>query len=246
MDHEVTILGVNFADVSFDEALGLLGASSSGGRARTAFFANAATLNIAARDGGYRGVLNSADLVFGDGTGVRWAARLRGRRLKANLNGTDVIPAFIRKNPGIRVFLLGATEPVVGTAAARFARLFPDAVLAGWHHGYFDHERPARIITMINEARPDLVLVGFGNPLQERWISENREKLAAPLLAGIGGLFGFWAGTRRRAPSLVRRAGMEWLHILMSESGKTRRYLLGNPAFLIRMVLWWPRDFLLS
>lgn len=127
-------------------------------------------------------------------------------------------------------------------AAARFPALFPRAHLAGWHHGFFDHARPAEIIAEINRRRPDLVLVGFGNPLQERFIAANRAAIEAPLAIGVGGLFGFWTGARVRAPGALRRAGMEWVHILMTERGKARRYLLGNPAFLLRMLAWLPSD----
>lgn len=144
--------------------------------------------------------------------------------------------------PGLRVYLLGAEEQVVDAAARRFPVLFPDAELVGWRNGYFNHEQPDKVIAAINASRPDLVLVGFGNPLQERFIERNRAAIDAPLVAGVGGLFGFWAGARRRAPLAWRRAGMEWLHILMTEPGKTQRYLVGNPAFLARMVLWLPHD----
>ncbi|MBX3532203.1 MAG: WecB/TagA/CpsF family glycosyltransferase [Rhizobiaceae bacterium] len=242
MQRQVTILGVRFTDLLFDEAVEKLARAAAGRTPRSVFIANASTLNHAARDPAYRRTLNAADLTLGDGTGVRWAARLRRRPLQANLNGTDLVPALIARTPGIRVFLLGGTQATAGAAATKFAGLFPHAHLAGWHHGYFDHARPAEIFAEINRSRPHLVLVGFGNPLQERFIAEHRAAIDAPLVIGVGGLFGFWAGSRRRASSTLRRAGMEWLHILLTEKGKARRYILGNPAFLLRMVAWLPSD----
>ena len=242
MQKRLTIIGVNFTDLPFDEAGRLLSDATAGAGRKTVFFANAATLNLAARDPAYKRSLNAADLVFGDGTGVRWAARLRSVRLQANLNGTDVVPALIRSRPGLRVFMLGATAAVAEQAARRFPTLFPGAELVGRHHGYFDHSHPGDVIEQINSSRPDLLLVGFGNPLQEQFIIANRDALRVPLVAGVGGLFGFWAGTRTRASATLRRAGMEWIHILFTETGKKKRYLLGNPAFLMRMVLWLPVD----
>lgn len=94
----------------------------------------------------------------------------------------------------------------------------------------------------MNRRRPHLVLVGFGNPLQERFIAQNRAAIDAPLVIGVGGLFGFRAGTRVRAPAAFRRWGMECVHILASKRGKARRDLLGNPAFLLRMPAWLPSD----
>lgn len=242
MQRRLTIIGVRFTDLPFQDAVDTLARATAGEGTKTVFFANASTLNLAARHPDYARALNAGDFVFGDGTGVRWAARLRAVRLQANLNGTDVIPALIRARPGLRVFMLGGTQAMVDEAAARFSELFPDARLVGWHHGYFDHARPGEMIEQVNLARPDLLLVGFGNPLQERFIVENRAALGVPLIAGVGGLFGFWAGTRTRASARLRRAGMEWVHILLTETGKARRYILGNPAFLIRMVAWLPVD----
>ncbi len=242
MRRQVDIIGTTFVDMAFDEAAAELARVIDARERRAVHFANAATLNLAAADPQYRDALNTADYVFGDGTGVRWAALLRGIRLQSNLNGTDLIPALLERRPGTRVFLLGGTDELIEQAACGFRRTFPQAELAGTHHGYFDHADSRGVIARINAAQPDLLLVGFGNPLQERWIAAQRHLLDVPLTAGVGGLFSYWAGTLVRAPGLYRRMGMEWLHILRKQPHKARRYLLGNPLFMMRMVSWLPAD----
>jgi N-acetylglucosaminyldiphosphoundecaprenol N-acetyl-beta-D-mannosaminyltransferase len=242
MRRHVDIIGTTFVDMAFDEALAELAGVVDAREPKTVHFANAATLNLAAADPEYRNALNAADYVYGDGTGVRWAAALRGVRLQSNLNGTDLIPALIEQRENTRVFLLGGTEEMIAEAARRFPEYFPRAELIGWHHGFFDHGDSGEMIARINAARPDLLLVGFGNPLQERWIAANRGQLDVPLTAGVGGLFSYWAGTLTRAPALYRRLGIEWLHILRKQPHKARRYLLGNPLFLLRMMSWLPTD----
>ncbi len=242
MRRSVEIIGTRFVDQPFEDALAQLSRALDKPGTRVVYFANAATLNLAAEDEGYRRTLNAADYLYGDGTGVRWAASLRGVRLQSNLNGTDVIPALLERRPGVRVYLLGGSETLIRRTVARFAELFPEVVLAGWHDGYFDHNASGPVIEEINAVAPDLLLVGFGNPLQERWIEANKAQLRVPLVAGVGGLFGFWAGTRKRAPRLVRRLGMEWAHILLEEPHKAKRYLLGNPLFIWRMFAWLRAD----
>lgn len=75
----------------------------------------------------------------------------------------------------------------------------------------------------------------MGNPLQERWIDLHRQQLDVPVCMGIGGLFDFWSGNVSRAPQWVRRAGCEWVWRLSQQPrDKARRYLLGNPLFLLR------------
>jgi exopolysaccharide biosynthesis WecB/TagA/CpsF family protein len=50
-------------------------------------------------------------------------------------------------------------------------------------------------------------------------------------------LFEYDSGRRRRAPKWIRRVGLEWLFRLAMEPGRLwRRYLIGNPKFVWRVV----------
>ena len=138
--------------------------------AASVFFVNAHTLNVATADPAYREILNAANLVFADGTGVRWAARLQGVRVVENLTGTDLVPAWFRAtfDRGHSCFLLGA-DPLTIELAADFARrTFPGWRLSGYHDGYLTDELTEGVVVdAINAAKPDVLLVGMGNPLQE-------------------------------------------------------------------------------
>ena len=197
-DRIVSILGVRLLDTTRPRAAGLLDGllRARDGRARSVFFVNAHTLNLAAADSSYRAVLNAADYVFGDGTGVRWAARLQGIRLQDNVNGTDLMPDFFRAaaGPGRRCFLLGADEPTLRRAAAFIENSLGGWTVAGCHHGYLaDASVNAEALRQIGRAQPDVLLVGMGNPLQEQWIHRHRDRLEVPLAIGVGGLLNFWS-----------------------------------------------------
>ena len=236
----VSVLGVRIANMHEFEAVCRLEQwiNEYRGQSKAVYFVNAHTLNLAAREPAYRDLLNRSQCVFGDGTGVRWAARARGVRMKANLNGTDLIPRLFRDTAGqgYRYFLLGATAETIARAAASAQDRFPGWTLAGHHHGYIDMQHAPDVIKQINDARPHALLVGMGNPLQEQWIDRHLDQLRVPLCFGTGGLFDHWAGNLRRAPHWVRRLGYEWVQLLVQQPHKWRRYLLGNPAFLRRMV----------
>jgi N-acetylglucosaminyldiphosphoundecaprenol N-acetyl-beta-D-mannosaminyltransferase len=232
-----SIFGVEITDLTFDEALARLTEMVESEGTKTLFYVNAHTLNCAADDPAYRDVLNTADVVFGDGTGVRWGARMQGIRLKANLNGTDLTPAFFDATAGRghRYYLLGATAETIARAAAHCEKRFSGWTLAGYHHGYV-HDAPIEpVLEDIARAKPDMLLVGMGNPLQEKWIHDHRDRLDVPLVVGVGGLFDHWAGNLERAPAWVRRAGLEWLQLLIQQPKKARRYLVGNPVYLYRV-----------
>ena len=244
---QVHILGVRIHNASSEEAIDLIEELLHEDRAATSsiYIVNAHTLNLACESYPYRKVLNSGDVVFADGTGARWAARLRGTRLKANLVGTDLVPKLFQTTAGrgYRYFLLGADASTIQRAAAACQKMFPGWGLAGFHHGYVQDEADAtKVIGEINATRADVLLVGMGNPLQEQWIHRHRGSLQVPVSIGVGGLFDHWAGNLKRAPAWIRRHGLEWTQLLLQQPHKWRRYLLGNPKFLFRIVAQLPRD----
>lgn len=222
------------------DALAQVGAwlEDPAGMTRAVYFVNASTLNLACDDPRYREILRGADVVYGDGTGVRWAARaLHGVRLADNVNGTDFVPRFFDAfaGRGLRYFLLGGTEAMNEGAATFTRERFPGWQLAGRHHGYLDETSDRRLVQQLNDTTPHLLLVGMGNPAQERWIAEHRDRIRVPVCLAIGGLFAYWSGDLDRAPAWMRRIGLEWLHLLARQPRKSGRYLVGNPLFLARV-----------
>ena len=178
-DQQFSVLGVKILNVTRQRAVELLEnlIRNRDGRARSVFFVNAHTLNLAAGDPQYRAILNSGDYVFGDGTGVRWAAKLQGIRVLDNLVGTDFTPLLLQSTAdrGYSYFMLGGDEQTVAAAAEYARRTFPGWTLSGFHHGYLKTpELTSSVIEKINAAKPDVLLVGMGNPLQERWIYQNQ------------------------------------------------------------------------
>ena len=235
----VSILGVKITNASSEEAIALIEGLFAGDSETThpVYIVNAHTLNLAAEQSDYHAVLTGAYRVFGDGTGIRWAARQRGVRMKDNLVGTDLVPGIFTATAGrgYRYFLLGANPDSIECAARHCERSYPGWELAGYSHGYLDEEASSQVIATINAARPHLLLVGMGNPKQEQWIHRYRDQLHVPVALGVGGLFDHWAGNLNRAPLWIRKLGYEWLQLLLQQPHKWRRYILGNPKFLFRM-----------
>ena len=215
-DQQFSVLGVKILNVTRQRAIELLEnlIRNREGRARSVFLVNAHTLNLATGDPQYRAILNSGDYVFGDGTGVRWAAKLQGVRVFDNLVGTDLTPLLLQSTAdrGYSYFMLVRNERTVFAAAQYARRTFPGWTLSGFHQGYLKTpELALSVIEKINAARPDVLLVGMGNPLQERWIYQNQSRIEVPICMGIGGLFDYWAGNVSRAPHWLRRFGHEWI-----------------------------------
>ena len=236
----LSVLGVPVTDMSMDAALGTLEQMlAQTAKSNAVFFVNAHTLNLACDEPRFGDVLRSAERVFGDGTGVRWAVRiLHGHALRDNVNGTDVVPLLFSRlaGRGLRYFLLGNTPERIAAAAAHARAAYPGWTLAGAHHGFLGEGDHAAVIDQINASGAHMLLVGMGNPLQEQWIARHLPQLRVPLCMGTGGLFDYWVGDLARAPLWARRIGFEWLHLLIRQPHKARRYLLGNPKFLLRVL----------
>ena len=114
---------------------------------------------------------------------------------------------------------------------------FTDLSIAGAQHGYFDKSPDSveneAVLQAINATRPDILLVGLGMPLQERWLMENWDRIEAKVALPVGALFDYLAGEFPRAPRWMTDHGLEWLGRLIIEPRRLwRRYLLGNPRFL--------------
>ena len=168
---------------------------------RTVMYVNADCMLIARKDKKYQQTLNDADLVYADGIGVVYGARLWGHSLPGRSTGADFMPDFCRTfaDKGLRLYFLGAPPGVAEQAADRLRQDIPDLLITGTHHGYFTPEQEEDVIAEINGAKPDIVVVGLGAPYQEFWISKNADKLNAAVLRGGGRVirFPFGQDTKR-------------------------------------------------
>jgi alpha-1,3-mannosyltransferase len=173
-------------------------------------------------------------LLLNDGVGVDIANRiLNGSGFPANLNGTDFIPRLLnRVRMPLRIFLLGATQATVETAARVIASHCPRHAIVGRASGYFGSDQEDAVAKTIAWSRAHLVLVAMGNPKQEDWIARHIP-YCAPCAIGVGALFDFLAGNVPRAPRWIRTLRLEWLFRLSREPRRLwRRYLIGNTKFL--------------
>ncbi|WOB49757.1 WecB/TagA/CpsF family glycosyltransferase [Xanthomonas hydrangeae] len=157
--------------------------------------------------------------IVNDGIGMDLAARLiHGRRFAGNLNGTDLIPYLCRHaaHP-LKFFLLGGRPGVGKTAAATLTGTLGQQVV-GMCDGYGEFAAAGEgLAERINRSGADVLLVAFGNPLQERWILDHSQVLTVPLVFGVGALLDFLSGTAKRAPDWVQRLHMEWMYRLLHE-----------------------------
>lgn len=180
-----------------------------------------------------RRAYDHASLVLADGMPVVAAGRLLGRPLPCRVTGSDLAPALFaatEKFGPLSVFLLGAAPGVAQRAAQRITNTWPLANVVGTYSPPLGFENDAsqneHILRLIEQARPDVLIVGLGAPKQELWVDAHRHHLQARVALCIGATIDFLAGEKKRAPHWMRRLGLEWLHRVGTEPRRLlKRYL---------------------
>jgi N-acetylglucosaminyldiphosphoundecaprenol N-acetyl-beta-D-mannosaminyltransferase len=234
---KVDILGVR-VDVKNREDLERAILDGAKARAKQVVaYVNVNAVNSARRDERLREFLNTCEIVYCDGEGVRLGARLLGTRLPPRVVLTYWIWQLcaLCEKDGITIFLLGGREGTAAKAVLNLKKRFPGLRIAGSHHGYFSRrgKENEAVLDMIRIAKPDLLFVGFGVPLQEYWISENYKRIDATVILPSGSMIEYTAGEKGIAPLWMSGHGLEWMFRLCQEPGRLwRRYLFGNPMFL--------------
>ncbi|MGB9667048.1 MAG: WecB/TagA/CpsF family glycosyltransferase [Candidatus Cryosericum sp.] len=188
------------------------------------------------RDEEFLKIVQHADLVVADGVGIVWGARMLGTRIENRIPGIEFSAALLglAERNGYRVYFLGAKPDVVERAARNMKARYPGLQLVGFHSGYFDAAEEGRIIDDIRDKKVDLLLVGMGGGIQEKWIWRHRD-VGFPIAIGVGGTFDVWSGMVRRAPRFVQKTGTEWLYRLIVQPSRITR-VGGIFYFMVRVL----------
>ena len=224
-----------------DELLRMVTGWVGTGQRRRVMYVNAHVLNQSRERAELRAALQEADLVYCDGYGVRVAAKAMELPTPHRMTGADWIwsLAALCEQSGQSIYLLGSEPGIAGEAAGRLQRWYPRLDVAGAHHGFFEVGSPHedRVVEDINSRRPDILLVGMGTPKQELWVQRHADELDVGVLWTVGALFDYVSGRIPRAPGWLSDNGLEWIFRLGIEPQRMwRRYLLGNPVFLSRVM----------
>ncbi|WP_300668238.1 WecB/TagA/CpsF family glycosyltransferase [Desulfoluna sp.] len=190
-------------------------------------------------------ILQHADLVTADGMPLVWTSRLLGNPLKERVTGADLVPALaasatVKKES---LYFLGGRGEVGRQAADTLKKRNPEMIIAGVDAPFVHIDGDAlthaaeddkEMIDRINTARPDILLVAFGNPKQETWFHRNRYRLKAGVTLGIGGTFEFITGSVARAPLWMQKSGLEWIYRLTQDPRRLwKRYGIGFFKFTV-------------
>lgn len=238
----IDVDGLLFDDVTMDEATArIVELARMRDRPRYVCTGNLDHLAVAALDREFRTAYQDADLVVADGAPVVWLSRLGGTPLKERVAGSDLFWTLGRASAeaGVTLFFLGGVEGAAEAAKDVLEERFPSVKIVGTYCPPFatfaTTQEQDRIAEEVRKARPDILLVAFGAPKQEKWIHANRDRLGVPVSIGVGGSFEMASGMLKRAPPWMQRVGLEWAYRFAQQPRRLfSRYILRDVPHLAR------------
>lgn len=238
MKQRLEILGVGVDRLTSSEALECIAAFIAEGRengtTHQIVTANAEIIYQASKNDKMREVINRAQMVTADGSGVVWASKQLGEPLAERVTGIDLVNSICAASAqyGWKLYILGSAPGVADIAAKNICDKYPGCNIVGTHHGYFDAEQEKNILAELRELRPDVLFVALGAPKQEYWIDDHIKTLDIPVAMGIGGSMDVLSGNVKRAPLWMQKMSLEWLYRFLIQPTRFKR-MLALPKFML-------------
>ncbi|MDR6553627.1 WecB/TagA/CpsF family glycosyltransferase [Paenibacillus qinlingensis] len=234
---KVRIYGVPISKMSMKQTVDYLSKVIEVKQPHQVITANPIMVMAAQDDPSYLKMMQQAELIVPDGTGVVWAAARVGQPVAERVPGYDLIHELMKvgEKKDWKVYLLGASNEVIQAAADKIRSTYPKVKLVGVRDGYFGDAEDAQVIQAIKEAAPDLLLVGRAAANQEPWIGKYKQQLGVPVMMGVGGSFDVLSGKLKRAPVIFQKLRLEWFYRLLQEPWRYKRMLL-LPKFAVKVM----------
>lgn len=237
---KINILGINIDKVDLVEAVKLVtDFIESRQYGKLVVTPNPEMVMKARSDPELKQILNRADVKVADGIGLVLAARILQKPLHCRVPGYELMQELLKKAAAnnYSVYFLGAEPGIAGKAAARIKQKYPRIDISGCHHGFLKaDEEQQQVVFAINKLQPELLFVGMGVPLQEKFLDRHLPHLKVNVAMTVGGSFDVIAGNKKRAPDWMQRCYLEWFYRLLQDPSRWRRTLI-LPFFVFNVLL---------
>jgi N-acetylglucosaminyldiphosphoundecaprenol N-acetyl-beta-D-mannosaminyltransferase len=229
-------LGVSVSPLTYEEIIKDVEQRIREGRQSTIIAVNPEKVITANRDPLVKDLINQSTYQIPDGVGMLIASKLKGGNIQERVTGVDMMERLLQfaAQENHSVFLYGAKEEVVSEAKKKIEERFHGIHIAGYENGYVSNHEA--LIKKINASGATLLFVALGSPRQELWIQEHMPHLNVKVFQGVGGSLDVFSGNVKRAPSLFRKLGLEWLYRLLKEPKRFKRQL-ALPSFLFKVIV---------
>ncbi|GBL04856.1 WecB/TagA/CpsF family glycosyltransferase [Glaciecola sp. KUL10] len=92
----------------------------------------------------------------------------------------------------------------------------------------------SKLVDKVKQIRPDIIFLAVGSPRQEEFAFKLTSELKHGVALCIGASILFLTGDEKRAPKIMQKLSLEWLHRMFSDTRLFKRYL-SNARSLVRI-----------
>lgn len=239
MNSAINILGLNILNTTYKEFVAYLDKVIREGEKISFHNVNASILLTSCKDEKFKKNLESFTCLLCDGIGVYRASKfLYGKNgLKERLTGTDLYYHILRlaNDNKLKCFFFGGSETAANKLSETLKIEYPGLIISGVIPRETEFKKET--IEIIKNSGADILFVGLGSPLQEKWLAENFDLLDIPVQIAIGSGIEFISGAKKRAPLILRKMGLEWVYRIYLEPVRLwKRYFFGIPIFMFKIL----------
>lgn len=235
------VMGVNFPKITLDRTIEILSDVILEKRSKLfhVITVNPEITMACQKDMSLRSIIDEAGLITADGIGIVMVSRLMGGHLPERVTGYDTLLKLLDSGNQKKwsFYFLGADPLTNEKVCEVIGNKYPDILIQGRHHGFFNQNEEAKIVGEIGTLKPDILVVALGTPFAEKWIHNNKSKLNAKIAIGVGGSLDVIAGKVKATPESWKRLNLEWLYRLIQQPSRWKRQLI-LPRFVIRALLY--------
>ena len=200
---------------------------------------NANTLVRSVRNVGIRNSINNFTIKAPDGFPVAKALSFLTKHKFSRVDGYKVFIQTIEDglSTGTRHYFFGNNEKTTEIMINKLSKKFPDIKIAGYLCPEFlsAEDLVEKYKEEIKSINTDIIWVSLGFPKQELFIDTLYSEIETSLnFVGVGAVFEWVAGTKKKAPEWIADLGLEWLLRLFQDPKRLyKRYLIDNTLFIL-------------
>jgi N-acetylglucosaminyldiphosphoundecaprenol N-acetyl-beta-D-mannosaminyltransferase len=186
-------------------------------------------------------VCRNAELVLPDGISITHLLELKYKKKINRITGTDLFELIlsISSDMSIRVAFVGSSEKVIQDLFAKVSECYPGCKITAALSPilYFENNEAKNnlVLETLKKAKPDVLFLALNNSRGELWLDKYKDQIGAKINIGVGAVFDFYTGNKKRSPVFFQRLSLEWAWRLFQEPKRLyKRYLIHGIPFFIK------------
>ena len=229
------VLQTNITETTVKEVANILNTSIE---TRVAI-CNANTLVRCSKNSQLKDVVDNFTIKTPDGFPVAKALSFLSKQKFSRVDGYKVFLQTIEEgvSKSKKHYFFGNNEKTTTLMIKNLVKMFPEIIISGYHCPEFmtANELVFNNKETIKELDADIIWVSLGFPKQELFIDQlcNEIKPKANIV-GVGAVFEWMSGEKRKAPEWMANLGLEWfLRLIQDPKRLYKRYFIDNTLFIL-------------